>query len=163
MTSKQTNAQANKEQAGKKRQTGNRRRIGREDPTSTSTNRALSSGASRQRRGEFGFPIYQVPEILSRVSHFPSSFFSSLLYAGPHRRRQPCYRGSHGSIMYLRGGDGCYLLSTALDFPEEERMMQQSSVSISLSFWEPRYQSSRRLCASPSYLQKTNSSSQPTQ
>ena len=24
----------------------------------------------------------------------------------------------------------CYLLSTALDFPEEERMMQQSSVSI---------------------------------
>jgi len=30
--------------------------------------------------------------------------------------------------------DNCYLLSTALDFPEEERMMQQSSVSISLSF-----------------------------
>ena len=28
----------------------------------------------------------------------------------------------------------CYLLSTALDFPEEQRMMQQSSVSISLSF-----------------------------
>ena len=28
----------------------------------------------------------------------------------------------------------CYLLSTALDFPEEEGMMQQSSVSISLSF-----------------------------
>ena len=28
----------------------------------------------------------------------------------------------------------CYLLSTALDFLEEERMMQQSSVSISLSF-----------------------------
>ena len=28
----------------------------------------------------------------------------------------------------------CYHLSTALDFPEEERMMQQSSVSISLSF-----------------------------
>ena len=27
----------------------------------------------------------------------------------------------------------CYLLSTALDFPEEERMMQQSRVSISLS------------------------------
>ena len=49
----------------------------------------------------------------------------------------------------------CYLLSTALDFPEEERMMQQSSVSISLSFWEPRYQSSRRLHASPLYLHKT--------
>ena len=28
----------------------------------------------------------------------------------------------------------CYLLSTALDFPEEESMMQQSSVSIYLSF-----------------------------
>ena len=28
----------------------------------------------------------------------------------------------------------CYLFSTALDTPEEERMMQQSSVSISLSF-----------------------------
>ena len=28
----------------------------------------------------------------------------------------------------------CYLLSTALDFPEEEGMLQQSSVSISLSF-----------------------------
>ena len=28
----------------------------------------------------------------------------------------------------------CYLLSTALDFLEEERMMQQSSISISLGF-----------------------------
>ena len=28
----------------------------------------------------------------------------------------------------------CYLLSTALVFPEEEGMMQQSSVSISLGF-----------------------------
>ena len=32
--------------------------------------------------------------------------------------------------------------------------MQQSSVSISLSFLEPRYQSSRRLRASPSQLHK---------
>ena len=48
----------------------------------------------------------------------------------------------------------CYLLSTVLDFPEEERMMQQSSVSISLSFWEPRYQSSRRPRTSPSHLHK---------
>src|SRR3954471_15487798 len=56
----------------------------------------------------------------------------------------------------------CYLLSTALDFPEEERMMQQSSVSISLSFLEPRYQSSRRLRVSPSNLHKTNSLTQPT-
>ena len=28
----------------------------------------------------------------------------------------------------------CYLLSTVLVFPEEEAMMQQSSISISLSF-----------------------------
>ena len=57
----------------------------------------------------------------------------------------------------------CYLLSTALVFPEEEGMMHQSSVSISLSFWEPMYQSSRRLRASPSQMHKTNKSSQPTQ
>ena len=37
---------------------------------------------------------------------------------------------------------------------EEERVMQQSSVSISLNFWEPRYQSSRRLHTSPSHLHK---------
>ena len=41
-------------------------------------------------------------------------------------------------------------------FPlEEERVMQQSSVSISLSFWEPRYQSSRRLHASRLVLAQT--------
>ena len=34
----------------------------------------------------------------------------------------------------LIGRGRCYLLSTALDFLEEERMMQQSSVSISVSF-----------------------------
>ena len=33
-----------------------------------------------------------------------------------------------------RGGAPCYLLSTSLDFLEEERRMQQSSISISLSF-----------------------------
>ena len=37
---------------------------------------------------------------------------------------------------------------------EEERVMQKSSVSISLSFREPRYQSSRRLHTSPSHLHK---------
>ena len=42
----------------------------------------------------------------------------------------------------------CYLLSMCWFSLEEERVMQQSSVSISLSFWEPRYQSSRRLHAS---------------
>ena len=56
----------------------------------------------------------------------------------------------------------CYLLSTMLDFLEEERMMQQSSVSISLSFWEPRYQSSRRPRTSPSHLHKQIITSQPT-
>ena len=33
----------------------------------------------------------------------------------------------------------CYLLSTALAFPEEEGMKQQSSVSISLSLCEPKF------------------------
>ena len=42
----------------------------------------------------------------------------------------------------------CYLFSMRWFSLEEERVMQQSSVSISLSFWEPRYQSSRRLHAS---------------
>ena len=45
---------------------------------------------------------------------------------------------------------------------EEKRVMQQSSVSISLSFWEPRYQSSRRPHASPSYLHKQIRTLQPT-
>ena len=39
---------------------------------------------------------------------------------------------------------------------EEESVMQQSSVSISLSFWEPRYQSSRRLHASRLVPAQTN-------
>ena len=37
---------------------------------------------------------------------------------------------------------------------EDERVMQQSSVSNSLSFWEPRYQSSRTPRTSPSHLHK---------
>ena len=41
----------------------------------------------------------------------------------------------------------CYLLSMRWFSLEEERVMQQSSVSISLSFSEPRYQSSKRLQA----------------
>ena len=45
-------------------------------------------------------------------------------------------------------------LELALVFLEEERVMQHSSVSISLSFWEPRYQSSRRLLKSPTHLHK---------
>ena len=39
----------------------------------------------------------------------------------------------------------CYLLSMRWFSLEEERVMQQSSICISLSFWEPRYQSSRIL------------------
>ena len=42
----------------------------------------------------------------------------------------------------------CYLLSMRWFSLEKERVMQQSSVSISLIFREPRYQSSRRLLAS---------------
>ena len=42
----------------------------------------------------------------------------------------------------------CCLLSMRWFSLEEERVMQQSSVSISLGFLEPRYQSSRRLHAS---------------
>ena len=38
----------------------------------------------------------------------------------------------------------CYLLACVGFSLEEERVMQQSSVSISLSFWEPRYQCIRR-------------------
>ena len=56
----------------------------------------------------------------------------------------------------------CYLLSMHWFSLAEERVMQQSSVSISLSFWEPRYQSSRRLHASPSYLHKQIRTLQPT-
>ena len=37
---------------------------------------------------------------------------------------------------------------------EEERVMQQSSISLLRSFWEPRYKSSRKLHTSPSYLHK---------
>src|SRR3954471_16616569 len=42
----------------------------------------------------------------------------------------------------------CYLLSVRWFSLEEERVMQQSSISISFSFLEPRYQSSRRLHSS---------------
>ena len=50
----------------------------------------------------------------------------------------------------------CYLLSMHWFFLEEERVMQQSSISISLSFLEPRYQSSRRLQASHLVPAQTN-------
>ena len=51
-------------------------------------------------------------------------------------------------------------LELALVFLEEERVMQHSSVSISLSFWEPRYQSSRRFLTSPTHLHKQTKNSQ---
>ena len=50
----------------------------------------------------------------------------------------------------------CYLLSMHWFSLEEERVMRQSSVSISLSFCEPRYQSSRRLHASRLVPAQTN-------
>ena len=50
----------------------------------------------------------------------------------------------------------CYLLSMRWFSLEEERVMQQSSVNISLSFWEPRYQSSRRLHTSRLIPAQTN-------
>ena len=50
----------------------------------------------------------------------------------------------------------CYLLSMRWFSLEEERVMQQSNVSISLSFSEPGYQSSRRLHASRLVPAQTN-------
>ena len=50
----------------------------------------------------------------------------------------------------------CYLLSMCCFSLKEERVMQQSSVSISLGFLEPRYQSSRRLHASRLTPTQTN-------
>ena len=110
-------------------------------------------------------------KLISGKNHVKSSAQSELRISGnirkgfrldlgnaKHKRTErgiQSWRGSRPSAMLP--------LEHALVFPEEEGMMQQSSVSISLSFWEPRYQSSRRLCASPSYLHKTNKSSQPTQ
>ena len=47
-------------------------------------------------------------------------------------------------------------LELALVFLEEERVMQHSSLSISPSFLEPRYQSSRRLHASRLVPAQTN-------
>ena len=53
------------------------------------------------------------------------------------RKSSGARRKGLGAASDLRTGlnrHGCYLLSTVLDFPKEERMMQQSSVSISLNF-----------------------------
>ena len=50
----------------------------------------------------------------------------------------------------------CYHLSMRWFSLEEERVMHQSSVSISLSFREPRYQSSRRPRASHLIPTQTN-------
>ena len=45
-----------------------------------------------------------------------------------------CLSGASYTFRSILHSRDCYLLSTALDFPKEERMMQQSSISISLSF-----------------------------
>ena len=49
----------------------------------------------------------------------------------------------------------CYVLSLRWFSLKRKGWCSNSSVSISLSFWEPRYRSSRRPCTSPSYLHKT--------
>ena len=49
-----------------------------------------------------------------------------------------------------------YLLSMRWFSHEEETVMQQSSVNISLNFWEPRYQSSRRVHANRLVPAQTN-------
>ena len=66
------------------------------------------------------------------------------------------------SMLSLCRATHCYLLSMHWFSLEEERVMYKSSVSISLSFWEPRYQSSGRLHANPSYLHKQIRILQPT-
>ena len=62
----------------------------------------------------------------TRTSSQPNRFITLVTLNGTYTQ------GKHQEAGSGRGH--CYLLSTALDFPEEERMMQQSSVSISLSF-----------------------------
>jgi len=71
----------------------------------------------------------------------PFSFLTHNLYMGPnllHSRWAPwcvvCSTLICGLKFVQLQVDYCYLLRTALVFPEEEGMMQQSSVSISLSF-----------------------------
>ena len=56
----------------------------------------------------------------------------------------------------------CYVLSLHWFSLKRKEWCSNSSVSISLSFWEPRYQSSRRL-KSPTHLHKPTKNSQTTQ
>ena len=48
----------------------------------------------------------------------------------------------------------CYVLSLRWFSLNRKGWCSNTSVSISLSFWEPRYQSSRRLLKSPTHLHK---------
>ena len=61
----------------------------------------------------------------------------------PHPQPEQELEGCH-RVERVLNTKVCYLLSMRWVFLEEETVMQQSSVSISLSFLEPRYQSSRR-------------------
>ena len=56
----------------------------------------------------------------------------------------------------------CYVLSLRWFSLKRKGWCINSSVSISLSFWEPRYQSSRRLLKSPTHLHNQTKNSQPT-
>ena len=74
-----------------------------------------------------------------------------------HRSRLGFITPSIGEVSLGPPGNAqCYLLSMRWFYLEEERVMHQSSVSISLSLWEPRYQSSRRLHASRLIHTQTN-------
>ena len=138
VTSKQSNTQANKKQAGKKRQIEKER----EDRERGWIKRQGWSGGEENKR--------QMANNVMRGIRVCNGYLVCL---------DLCIDSSATTPEILLATS----FSGALVFPEEEGMMQQSSVSISLSFWEPRYQSSRRLRASPSYLHKTNKSSQQMQ
>ena len=62
----------------------------------------------------------------------PNLFYSPMFlgYMDIYRRKKSARVATRGP----RGWGALLPLELALDFPEEERMMQQSSISISLSF-----------------------------
>ena len=73
--------------------------------------------------------------------------------------KEELYMMQPEGFVYPKGANKvckCYLLRMRWFSLEEERVMQQSSVSISLSFLEPRYQSSRRLHSSSLVPAQTN-------
>ena len=137
VTSKRTNTQANKKQAGKKRQIEKER----EDRERGQIKRQGWSGGEENER--------QMENNVMQGIRVCDGYWVCLDLCVDSPATPPEI-----------------LLATSWALPwfslEEERVMQQSSVSISFSFWEPRYQSSRRPRTSPSHLHKQINSSQPT-